>query len=194
MGAPGAGKGTQAKLLAEKYKIPQISTGDLLRDAVADGSPLGRLAKAAMDSGQLVSDEVVLGVIRERLARSDSRKGFILDGFPRNMPQSAALEQLLEELGRPIELATLIEVDFDVLMQRMTGVPAEPVAGPATSIQHRRVLTGYVTSAVVICVIAPTTMKRPSVTACVYTRCRRYRLSITTVSRGSCASCRVSEK
>jgi len=121
MGAPGAGKGTQAKLLAEKYKTPQISTGDLLRDAVAAGSPLGRLAKAAMDSGQLVSDEVVLGVIRERLARSDTRKGFILDGFPRNMPQVQALEQLLEELGRPIELVTLIEVDFDILMQRMTG-------------------------------------------------------------------------
>ena len=121
MGAPGAGKGTQAKLLGEKFKIPQISTGDLLRDAVAAGSPLGRLAKAAMDSGQLVSDEVVLGTIRERLARSDTRKGFVLDGFPRNMPQAQALEQLLDELGRPIELVTLIEVDFDVLMQRMTG-------------------------------------------------------------------------
>ncbi len=121
LGAPGTGKGTQAKLLVEKYKIPQISTGDLLRDAVAAGTPLGRLAKAAMDAGQLVSDEVVLGIIRERLATPDTRKGFILDGFPRNIPQAQALEQLLDELGRPIELVVLIEVDFDILMQRMTG-------------------------------------------------------------------------
>jgi adenylate kinase len=121
LGAPGTGKGTQAKLLVEKYKIPQISTGDLLRDAVVAGTPLGRLAKAAMDAGQLVSDEVVLGIIRERLATSDTRKGFILDGFPRNIPQAQALDQLLDELGRPIELVVLIEVDFDILMQRMTG-------------------------------------------------------------------------
>lgn len=121
LGAPGTGKGTQAKLLVEKYKIPQISTGDLLRDAVATGTPLGRLAKAAMDAGQLVSDEVVLGIIRERLATPDTRKGFILDGFPRNIPQAQALEQVLDELGRPIELVVLIEVDFDILMQRMTG-------------------------------------------------------------------------
>ena len=121
LGAPGTGKGTQARLLVEKYKIPQISTGDLLRDAVAAGTPLGRLAKAAMDAGQLVSDEVVLGIIRERLATPDTRKGFILDGFPRNIPQAQALDQLLEELARPIELVVLIEVDFDTLMQRMTG-------------------------------------------------------------------------
>ena len=121
LGAPGTGKGTQAKLLVEKYKIPQISTGDLLRDAVAAATPLGRLAKAAMDAGQLVSDEVMLGIIRERLVTPETRKGFILQGFPRNTLQAQALDQLLDELGRPIELVVLIEVDFDILMQRMTG-------------------------------------------------------------------------
>ena len=81
LGAPGSGKGTQAKLLVEKYKLPQISTGDMLREAVAEGTPLGRQAKAAMDAGQLVSDEIVLSIIQERVTRPDARKGFILDGF-----------------------------------------------------------------------------------------------------------------
>jgi adenylate kinase len=121
LGAPGSGKGTQGKLLEERYKIPQISTGDLLRAAVAAGTALGRLAKAAMDAGQLVSDEVVLGMIRERLAERDTHNGFILDGFPRNIPQAQALDQLLIEIGKPLELTLLIDVDFDVLMQRLTG-------------------------------------------------------------------------
>ncbi|MDH5778835.1 MAG: nucleoside monophosphate kinase, partial [Gammaproteobacteria bacterium] len=85
LGAPGSGKGTQAKLLVEKYNIPQISTGDLLREAVSKGTPLGMRAKAAMDAGQLVSDDIVLSMIKERLARPDANKGFILDGFPRNL-------------------------------------------------------------------------------------------------------------
>lgn len=121
LGAPGSGKGTQGKLLEDRYKIPQISTGDLLRAAVAAGTPLGRMAKAAMDAGQLVSDEVVLGMIRERLAERDTHNGFILDGFPRNIPQAQALDQLLAEIGKPLELTLLIDVDFDVLMQRLTG-------------------------------------------------------------------------
>lgn len=121
LGAPGSGKGTQGKLLEERYKIPQISTGDLLRAAVAAGTPLGRMAKAAMDAGQLVSDEVVLGMIRERLAERDTHNGFILDGFPRNIPQAQALDQLLAEIGKPLEMALLIDVDFDALMQRLTG-------------------------------------------------------------------------
>ena len=95
LGAPGSGKGTQAKLLAEKFGLPQISTGDLLREAVASGSLLGRQAKAAMDAGQLVSDDIVLAIIQERISRADARKGFILDGFPRNQPQAEALDQLL---------------------------------------------------------------------------------------------------
>ena len=121
LGAPGSGKGTQAKLLAERYKLPQISTGDLLRDAVASGSALGRQAKAAMDAGQLVSDEIVLGIIRERILLPDARNGFILDGFPRNLPQAEALDQLLGGLGRPLNLALLIAVDVDALLQRLTG-------------------------------------------------------------------------
>ncbi|MBZ0072746.1 MAG: adenylate kinase [Gammaproteobacteria bacterium] len=121
LGAPGSGKGTQGKLLEERYKTPQISTGDLLRAAVAAGTPLGRLAKAAMDAGQLVSDEVVLGMIRERLAERDTHNGFILDGFPRNIPQAQALDQLLTEIGKPLELTLLIDVDFDALIQRLTG-------------------------------------------------------------------------
>ena len=121
LGAPGSGKGTQGKLLEERYKIPQISTGDLLRAAVAAGTPLGRMAKAAMDAGQLVSDEVVLGMIRERLAERDTHNGFILDGFPRNIPQAQALDQLLAEIGKPLEMTLLIDVDFDALMQRLTG-------------------------------------------------------------------------
>jgi len=121
LGAPGSGKGTQGKLLEERYKIPQISTGDLLRAAVAAGTPLGRQAKAAMDAGQLVTDDVVLGMIRERLSARDTHNGFILDGFPRNIPQAQALDQLLTEIGKPLELTLLIDVDFDVLMQRLTG-------------------------------------------------------------------------
>lgn len=121
LGAPGSGKGTQGKLLEERYKIPQISTGDLLRAAVAAGTPLGRQAKTAMDAGQLVTDDIVLGMIRERLAARDTHNGFILDGFPRNILQAQALDQLLAEISKPLELTLLIDVDFDVLMQRITG-------------------------------------------------------------------------
>lgn len=121
LGAPGSGKGTQAKLLVEKYKLPQISTGDMLREAVAEGSPLGRQAKAAMDAGQLVSDEIVLSIIQERVTRPDARKGFILDGFPRNLQQAEALDQLLTGLGRPLNLALLVAVDVDALIQRLVG-------------------------------------------------------------------------
>ena len=121
LGAPGSGKGTQAQLLVERYKVPQISTGDLLREAVDSGSALGRQAKVAMDAGQLVSDEIVLGIIHERIMRPDARKGFILDGFPRNQPQAEALDQLLTGLGRPLNLALLIAVDVDALLQRLVG-------------------------------------------------------------------------
>ena len=121
LGAPGSGKGTQAKLLIDKYTIPQISTGDLLRAAVASGSALGREAKAVMEAGQLVSDELVLGIIRERLAEPDTGNGFILDGFPRTLVQASALDVLLVELGQPLDCALLIDVDFEVLMQRLTG-------------------------------------------------------------------------
>jgi len=121
LGAPGCGKGTQGQRLAESYGIPEISTGDLLREAVAAGTALGRAAKAVMDAGQLVSDDIVLGVIRERLTLSDTGKGFILDGFPRNAAQAEQLDELLNQLGQPIDLALLIEVDVDVILQRLLG-------------------------------------------------------------------------
>src|SRR3990167_964442 len=121
LGAPGSGKGTQAKLLVEKYKIPQMSTGDLLRAEVAAGTDLGKKAKAAMDAGQLVIDEIVLGMIQARLAKPDAKNGFILDGFPRNIPQAQALDAMLARLGQPLQLALLVDVTTDILMKRLTG-------------------------------------------------------------------------
>ncbi len=121
LGPPGSGKGTQAKLLADRHHIPQVSTGDLLRAAVAAGTELGRRAKAAMDSGELVSDDTVLGIIRERLSEPDAGHGFIMDGFPRNLAQAQALDRTLEDLGQPVDVAVLLDVDFDILMQRLTG-------------------------------------------------------------------------
>ena len=121
IGAPGSGKGTQAKKLVAKHHIPQISTGDLLRAAVAARTPLGLEAKAALDAGQLVSDQIVLSMIEERLSEADTEKGFILDGFPRNLPQAAALDTILNRMGRPLQSAILINVDFDLLIQRIAG-------------------------------------------------------------------------
>src|ERR1051325_34751 len=121
LGAPGSGKGTQAKLLVEKYKIPHVSPGDLLRAAVSAGSELGRKAKSAMDNGQLVSDDIVLGIIQERLSKPDAKGGFVLDGFPRNIPQAQALDAMLARLGQPLQLALLVDVDSEVLMKRLTG-------------------------------------------------------------------------
>jgi|Deesub1362B_J571_1020462.scaffolds.fasta_scaffold00104_22 adenylate kinase len=121
LGAPGAGKGTQAKKMVEKYGIPQISTGDILRKAVADGTPLGKEAKQYMDKGELVPDSVVIGLVKERLAQDDCKKGFILDGFPRNTSQAETLDKVLEEMGVPLQVALSVDVDFDVLMKRLTG-------------------------------------------------------------------------
>ena len=121
LGAPGAGKGTQAKKLIEKYAIPQISTGDLLRAAVAAGTPLGKEAKSCMDKGELVSDKIVLGMVEERLKQDDSKKGYILDGFPRNTAQAEALDKMLGALGMPLQAALSVDVPFDDLMKRLTG-------------------------------------------------------------------------
>lgn len=121
LGAPGSGKGTQAKQLMAEHSMVQISTGDLLREAVAAGTELGQQAKAAMDSGELVSDEIVLGMIEARLMGGDTENGFILDGFPRNLAQAHALEGVLAGVGKPLEAAVLLEVDFSVLMKRLTG-------------------------------------------------------------------------
>ena len=121
LGAPGAGKGTQAKKLIEKYSIPQISTGDILRKAVADGTPLGKEAKSYMESGGLVPDSVVIGLVKERIAQDDCKKGYILDGFPRTTPQAEALDKVLAEMKAPLDTALVVDVDMDILMKRLTG-------------------------------------------------------------------------
>ncbi len=121
LGAPGAGKGTQAKMLIEKYKIPQISTGDILRKAVADGTPLGKEAKVIMDQGGLVSDKIVLGLVEERIKQPDCKAGFILDGFPRNTAQAEALDKMLSAMGAPLTIALNIDVDMNDLLKRLTG-------------------------------------------------------------------------
>jgi adenylate kinase len=121
LGAPGSGKGTQAKKLMAARNIPQVSTGDMLREAIASGSRFGEQAKVVMDSGQLVSDELVLGIISERLSQPDAADGFILDGFPRTRTQALDLEELLDQLGAPLDSAVLMDVDFDILLKRLTG-------------------------------------------------------------------------
>lgn len=121
LGAPGSGKGTQSQRLIEKYGIPQISTGDLLRAAVAQGTDLGLKAKEAMNQGRLVADEIVLGMIRERLKQDDAQSGFILDGFPRNIEQARALDELLKDLGKPLDAVVLMDVDSTELTRRIAG-------------------------------------------------------------------------
>ncbi len=121
LGAPGSGKGTQAKLLVEKFEITQISTGDLLRAAVAAGTDLGKQAKTIMEAGQLVPDSIVLGMIKEKLSDPKVSKGFILDGFPRNLSQAEALDKLLTEQGIPLSVAIHIDVNAEEIVKRITG-------------------------------------------------------------------------
>lgn len=121
LGAPGSGKGTQAKKLMAERNIPQISTGDMLREAVAEGTRFGQQAKEVMDQGALVSDDIMLGIISERLLQPDATGGFILDGFPRTQKQALDLEDLLDQLGTPLDASVLMNVNFDILMQRLTG-------------------------------------------------------------------------
>jgi adenylate kinase len=121
LGPPGAGKGTQAKKLAEAFSIPQISTGDILRVAVRNGTELGLKAKSFMDAGGLVPDEIVIGIVKERLAQPDCSKGFILDGFPRTIAQAAALDRVAEELGKEIRYVLSLDVDPEELMERLCG-------------------------------------------------------------------------
>lgn len=121
LGPPGAGKGTQAKILAKSFQIPQISTGDILRGAVKERSPMGIKAREYMDAGALVPDEVVVGIVRERLAKPDCSTGFILDGFPRTVPQADALKVTLEGMARNIEHVISIVVDNEELLARITG-------------------------------------------------------------------------
>lgn len=121
MGLPGAGKGTQAEKIVEKYKIPHISTGDMFRAAIKEGTELGLQAKSYMDRGDLVPDEVTIGIVRERLSKDDCQNGFLLDGFPRTVAQAEALETLLQQLNRSIDYVINIEVDKSILMERLTG-------------------------------------------------------------------------
>ena len=121
LGAPGSGKGTQSQLLTKTFAIPQISTGDLLREARARGTELGRKAQAFMDAGKLVDDATVLGMIRERLSHADTAQGFILDGFPRNIAQADALAMLLGEVRAPLDAVVLLNLDTKILFKRLTG-------------------------------------------------------------------------
>ena len=121
MGAPGAGKGTQAAYITEKYKIPQISTGDMFRAAVKEGTELGKAAKACMDAGKLVPDEITIGIVRERLSKADCANGFILDGFPRTVEQADALGKILSELGVELSCVLNIHVPSEDLIERAIG-------------------------------------------------------------------------
>ena len=121
LGAPGSGKGTQAQRLQAHHGLPQVSTGDLLREAVAAGTELGRAAKIVMDAGQLVADDIVVGMIRERLGQKDTKFGFILDGFPRSLAQATALDKMLAEVGQPLNKAILLDANVENLIKRLTG-------------------------------------------------------------------------
>ena len=134
LGAPGSGKGTQSQRLVQRFDIPQISTGDLLRSAVARGTPLGVAAKGAMDAGKLVDDSIVLGMIRERLADADVAGGFILDGFPRNIAQAEALDQMLKQEGKPLTAV----VQMDVPLHRAHATHRRPAQLPdlRSGVQH----------------------------------------------------------
>lgn len=128
-GPPGSGKGTQAQFIVERYGIPQISTGDMLRAAVKAKSPLGVAAKSVMDAGGLVSDDIVLGLVKERVSQEDCVSGFILDGFPRTIPQADALISLLDGIGKKIDLVISLDVDNQELINRLSGRRTCPACG-----------------------------------------------------------------
>ncbi len=128
LGPPGAGKGTQAKILVDSYGIPQLSTGDILRSAIANKTPMGLAAKEIMDRGDLVPDEVVNGIVSERLDAPDAQKGFVLDGFPRTIPQAEELDAMLEEKGMKLDGVVEIAADVDVLVDRIVKRARETAA------------------------------------------------------------------
>lgn len=121
MGLPGAGKGTQASEIVKKFPIPHISTGDMFRKAIKDGTDLGKEAKSFMDRGELVPDEVTVGIVKDRISEDDAKKGFLLDGFPRTIEQAEALNEIMQELDRKIDAVINIEVAEEELMNRLTG-------------------------------------------------------------------------
>ncbi|RCW70131.1 adenylate kinase [Pseudorhodoferax soli] len=125
LGAPGAGKGTQATFICKQFGIPQISTGDMLRAAVKAGTPLGLQAKSVMDSGALVSDDIIIGLVKERIAQPDCAKGFLFDGFPRTIPQADAMKAA----GVKLDFVLEIDVPFDAIIERMSGRRSHPTSG-----------------------------------------------------------------
>jgi adenylate kinase len=136
LGAPGAGKGTQGSRLAERLGVPKIATGDILREAVRQGTELGREAKRNMDAGELVPDDVILGLVREALASEEARSGAIFDGFPRNVAQAEALGRILGEQGRTLDAVIALEVPADTIVGRMSGRRTDPETGKVYHLEH----------------------------------------------------------
>jgi len=136
LGAPGAGKGTQGVMLAQALGVPKIATGDMLRDAVRAGTPLGIAAKQVMDAGQLVSDEIVLGLVREAISTPAAQRGAVFDGYPRNVAQAETLDGLLSELGRRIDAVLHLVVPEDVIVERMSGRRTDPESGVVYHVVH----------------------------------------------------------
>jgi adenylate kinase len=136
LGAPGAGKGTQGALLAEKLDIPKIATGDILRNAVRQGTELGREARKFMDAGELVPDEVILGLVRDVLSAPEAGNGAIFDGFPRTIPQAEGMDAILSDLGRRLDAVVLIEVPDEAIVERMSGRRTDPETGVVYHIRH----------------------------------------------------------
>jgi len=121
LGAPGSGKGTQSKLVAKDLQIPQLSTGDILREAVKNGTAVGKEAKKFMDAGDLVPDQIIVGIIKDRIGEKDCRKGFILDGFPRTVEQASALQKMFQESGLALDRVVYLEIDPEKVVERLTG-------------------------------------------------------------------------
>ena len=136
LGAPGAGKGTQGALLAAELGVPKIATGDMLRDAVREGTALGREAKGYMDAGALVPDDVILGMVRERLSQDDAKGGAVFDGYPRNAAQAESLDGMLAGIGRTIDAVVYLEVDDDAIVRRMGGRRTDPETGSVYHVEH----------------------------------------------------------
>ncbi len=167
LGPPGVGKGTQAERIASEFGIAHISTGDMFREAVAAGTELGRTAREYMAAGALVPDEIVIGMVEERLGRDDTRKGFLLDGFPRTIAQAEALERLLQTLGRPVTAVVDLRADEELLITRLSGRRVCASCGATYHVQislpSRKVSA---TCAAVRCVSARTTVPKPSASGC----------------------------
>lgn len=136
LGAPGAGKGTQGNLLADRLGVPKIATGDILRDAVRAGSELGRRAQVYMDAGELVPDDVILGLVREALRSEEAREGAIFDGFPRNVAQAESLQRILEEERRELDAVIALEVPAEAIVERMSGRRTDPETGKVYHLDH----------------------------------------------------------